>query len=521
MGEMMLTSALRFLRILPRPEHHGSAGWEPPAASWLGTRGVPTSEHPMRRQGPGGFFLGTWKGRSVALPRVEALRHGIVVGGSGTGKSRGFFLPNAAWGAGKGSIVCTDPKSELFRLTSGFHPTAVRYAPTDPDASSCFNWIPLCRDAATAELCARAIVESGNTAGTEQAWLDMEAAYLSGVFAHAATLPEPTPLSAYRMITGLPTEDLINELLNSSSGAAREQALVFSQTQEKMRGSIVPVVAARLQWLRDPQTARFCSASLDAPTFEQLRERPMGIYWCLREADIGRLRPLTSLFFSLMLERLARGSENGEGFPVTMLLDEFANIGTIPAFETTLTLARGRGVSLWLGVQSLSQLEARYGKANAATILANCGTKIALSGLDIDSAEYFSRALGETTAAVGKTSRHGLLNASYSHSRDEHARRLMTADEVRRLPSDQAIVIVGNQRPMQLKKHFYDAPAKTAPTGKLDMARAATFREERLPLPPFPTLERPALGAMKESRFRKKHSERRPLSRSRGPRIDD
>jgi type IV secretion system protein VirD4 len=289
-------------------------------------------------------------------------------------------------------------------------------------------------------------------------------------------------------------------LLGSSSSAAREQALVFSQTQEKMRGSIVPVVASRLQWLRDPQVARFTSASLDSPSFEQLRERPMALYWCLREADITRLRPLTSLFFSLMLERLARGGEDGEGLPVTMLLDEFANIGTIPGFETTITLARGRGVSLWLGVQSLSQLEARYGKPNAATLIANCGTKIALSGLDVDSAEYFSRALGETTAEVGKTSRHGLLNASYSLSRDEHARRLMTADEVRRLPANQSIVIIGNQRPLRLTKHFYDAPARTASVGALGLARTAIFEGRRLVPPPFPSMASPPRSISTENR---------------------
>lgn len=485
----MLKTILKTLGLRRLPEHHGSAGWGPPLSTWIGRRSVlKSSKHPNDAQGPGAFCLGEWKGKPVGLPRVEALRHGIIVGGSGTGKSRGFFLPNSVMVAGKGSMISTDPKSELWRLTSGFHPKAVRFAPTDPEASTCFNWIPLCRDAATAELCARAIVESGNTAGTEQAWLDTEAAYLAGVFSHAATLPEPTPLTAYRLITGLSTDDLIELLFNSSSAAAREQALVFSQTQERMRGSIVPVVASLLQWLRDPKVARFTSASLDAPAFEQLRETPTALYWCLREADISRLRPLTSLFFSLMLERLARGGEDGEGLPVTMLLDEFANIGTIPGFETTITLARGRGVSLWLGVQSLSQLEARYGKPNAATILANCGTKIALSGLDVDSAEYFSRALGDTTAEVGKTSRHGLLNASYSLSRDEHARRLMTADEVRRLPADQAIVIVGNQRPMKLAKHFYDAPPNAAAAGALGLARAAKFTNKKALPPSFPMI---------------------------------
>ncbi len=472
------------LGLVPSPVQHGSAGWQAAPGSWTTGQGSELS--------PGSFYVGLQGGRDVALPPLEAARHGVVVGGSGTGKSRGYFLPNAARNFGA-SLVCTDPKSELWRLTSGLRKGAVRFAPTDPAASACFNWIPLCADAATAELCARALVESGNTQGTEQAWLDTEAAFLAGVFAHASTLTHPTPLSAYRLFTRQPVDLLIEQLLASPSDAAREQGMVFSQTQERMRGSIVPVVAARLQFMRDDAVARFTSASLLPPDFSLLRKTPSALYWCLREHDVVRLRPLTSLFFSLLLERLAGGDVDGKGVPVLMLLDEFANVGVIPGFETTIALARGRGVSLWLGLQSLSQLESRYGKADAQTILANCGTKIALSGLDVDSAEYFSRSLGDGTAQVDKTSRHGLLNASYSHSTAENSRRLLTADEVRRIGADEAIVLVGNQRPMRLGKAFYDQPGKEARQGQLGGALASELdpkgRREPPAMPTFGVVE--------------------------------
>ena len=455
---MSLDRILQVLGLRRTPIHHGSAGWGKPASSILENGRGPIPE--------GGFYLGQWAGKRVVLPKAETLRHGLIVGGSGTGKSRGIFLPNAAWSKGT-SLVCTDPKSELWRFTSGLREKAVRFAPTEPEASACFNWIPLCADPRLAELCARAVVESGNTQGTEQAWLDMEAAFLAAVFSHASTLPAPTPLSAYRLFTRQPIESLIEELLASPSDAAREQGMVFSQTQERMRGSIVPVVAARLQFLRDPKVARFTSASIDAPDFASLRRVPTSLYWCLKEHDIARLRPLTSLFFSLLLERLSVGGEDGEGVPTLMLLDEFANVGTIPDFETTLSLARGRGLGIWMGIQSLGQLEARYGRAKAQTILSNCGTKVALSGLDVESAEYFSRTLGEETASVGKTTRHGALNATYGYSRDEHGRRLLTADEVRRIGADESLAIVGNRRPMRLCKLFYDAIPRAANAGAL------------------------------------------------------
>jgi hypothetical protein len=297
---------------------------------------------------PGCFILGPAKKRDhlVVLPLDLTRLHGLILGSTGTGKSRGYFMPNCAAAEGT-SIVVTDPKSELWKYTSGFHKRPRRYAPAEPDASLCFNWIPLCGDARMAELCARAIIESGNTTNTDQFWIDAETAYLSAIFAHASTLPVPTPLTAYRLFTRQKPEQLLKQLQNSPSETAREQATIFAQTDARIKGAIVPAVAAKLQWMRDKDVARFTSASLESPNFGEIRRQATAIYWCLREQDITRLRPLTSLFFTVLLEQVA-GEQIAEGaasVPITMMMDEFANIGTIPDFATTLTLARGRALA--------------------------------------------------------------------------------------------------------------------------------------------------------------------------------
>lgn len=66
----------------------------------------------------------------IALPRPYTGQHGLIVGGSGTGKSFGFFLPNMAI-ARDISCIVTDPKSEIWRYTSGFH-QSTRFSPTEP-----------------------------------------------------------------------------------------------------------------------------------------------------------------------------------------------------------------------------------------------------------------------------------------------------------------------------------------------------------------------------------------------------
>ena len=258
----------------------------------------------------------------------------------------------------------------------------------------------------------------------------------------------------------------MKQLLKSPSPVAREQAIIFNQTDARIKGAIVPAVAARMQFMRDPAIQLFTSAQTGAPNFGQLRYSPTAVYWCLREQDIARLRPLTSLFFTVLLEQLA-GEQvpDGEGeTPVTMFLDEFANIGTIPDFETTISLARGRGVSIWLGVQSLSQINKAYGNENAQTIMSNCATKIALHGLDYQTADYVSRTLGEKTVVHNRNSFNvGMTGFSVGSSGAEHRRQLLTADEVMRIGENEAIARTSNKYPMRIYKGYYNEQPRTAP----------------------------------------------------------
>jgi type IV secretion system protein VirD4 len=322
-------------------------------------------------------------------------------------------------------------------------------------------------------------MSSGNTSHTDQFFIDTESAFLAALFAHTSTLPESTPLTAYRLFTRQKPDELLKQLLESPSETAREQANIFMQTDPRYKGAIVPAIAARLQFMSDKGIQRFTSATLDAPDFGHLRREPCAIYWCLREQDIVRLRPLTSLFFTVLLEQLAGEQipEGTEGVPITMMLDEFANIGVIPDFETTISLARGRGVAIWLGIQSLSQLDKSYGHANAQTIITNCSTKIALHGLDVQTAKYVSEMLGESTVVANRSSYTfsptGLIGVGRHGT--EHRRSLMTPDEVMRLSETEAIIRTGNKYPMKLRKGYYDEKANTAPTSALGAAITADF----------------------------------------------
>jgi type IV secretion system protein VirD4 len=267
--------------------------------------------------------------------------------------------------------------------------------------------------------------------------------------------------------------------------SVRACAALLAELNPETRAGIVLSVANKLACLQDPAVRRFTSAELSPPDFARLQQSPIAVYWVLHEQDVALLQHLSALFFTLLLEQLGRSRGP---VPVALFLDEFANLGPLPDFLTTIAVARGRGLALVLGVQSLAQLEGLYGRAGAATIRTNCATKVVLHGLDYESAEQVSRLLGERTIQQEFRSRRpeAPLVTSYTYAEHQTSRRLLTADEVRRLGRDETLVIVSNLRPIRAQRWFWSAVSKAAPTRALKGAQVLLPPVPSSPLPPVP-----------------------------------
>jgi len=412
---------------------------------------------------PGALLLGRFGRRSVVVPPELSPQHALVVGPAGTGKTRTLFMPNAALATG--SFVVTDPKGELWMHTSGYHDHAWRFAPREPEASRCCNWIPLCADTRTADLLAAAAMQSDRQGGGDPFWGLAEAQVCSALFAHTATLPAPTPATAYALLGSGP-RGLLAAFRDSKSLGARQCAAMLGDLRGEMLASIVLGVSNRLAWLKEPAVQRFTSANLEPPDFRVLAQEPTAVYWVLHEQDVALLQPLSAIFFTLLLDQL--GSTALET-PVLLLLDEFANLGVLPRFPTTISVARGRGIALVLGVQALSQLDGLYGRAGAETIRVNCAAKVILHGLDYAGAAEVSRSLGEQTVTYQPRT------SDASRWSEQHVRRsLLTADEVRRIGNDELVLLVSNRHPARLRKQWWTARPRTAETTGLGVARVWT-----------------------------------------------
>jgi type IV secretory pathway TraG/TraD family ATPase VirD4 len=402
----------------------------------------------------------------LKIDKERASQHVVVLGGTGAGKSRAVFLPACA-NARATSFVATDPKSELWNTTSGLHERAIRFAPREPENSLCFNWIPLCAAPRFADKCAATII--GETTKGDSFWTDSETALLAAIFSHCAiddVRAVATPAAAYELLTSS-NEILISIISNSKSDYARRQFQGYVDADPKQQGSFKQGASVKMKFLGDPDVQRMTSSKLLPPDFGALRKQPHAIYWCLDEADITELRALTALFFTVALEQLKREKE--QVVPAFLLLDEFANIGTLKAFYTDITTLRGRGVGVVAGIQSLSQLSHVYGNDAGKIIWDNFTTKIMLPGLSFDTAEAVSKALGDTTIVENKTTLSGKSWFGYkdaSETQQAHARRLMTADEIRRMQKGKALVVSGNDAVWLIDRLHYDAAPVTAKAQK-------------------------------------------------------
>jgi type IV secretion system protein VirD4 len=443
---------------------------------------------------PGDIKVGEvkdWKilTRLVNLPRDLALKHTVIVGPTGAGKSRGFFLPNCH-AAGRSSFVATDPKSELWKETAHNQQNAIRFAPTDPDNSAAFNFVAYCTDIDYAENVAGAIVHGsgGNATGDSKFWSDAEEELITGILIHTAHSDTPTPTHLYNILTS-GVERIAEILKKSKIPAARTLVASFMESDKKNKSSIIQGLSGKLRFLNNPALRRFTSSDIEPFNFKKLREKPIQAYWCLEQDDVAKLETLTTIFFSIVMTQLLK-QKTGK-VPVNLYFDEFANVGKIKGFANHITLMRGQGVSINAGLQSISQIESLYGDVDAKTILDNFNNKLLLAGMQGETVEEFSKQLGEYTYTENTESyseEGNIFNKKVSKTTGvaKHARRLKTADELRRLSTKEIILLSSNLRPIMMKKLSFDEPKKNQVIKK---PKFAVSCGQEIPAPEYERIE--------------------------------
>jgi type IV secretion system protein VirD4 len=171
---------------------------------------------------------------------------------------------------------------------------------------------------------------------------------------------------------------------------------------------------------------------------------PVSCYLVINPNDQLRLMPLTRLVLTQIIFTLAarmdfEGGRSAETYKhrLLLLLDEFPSLGKLDLFEKALGFIGGYGLKSYIIAQGLPQLFKSYGKDESIRV--GCHIQVAFAPNDMETAEYLSKATGQTTVIkenFSESFQEGKLFGSKSRqaSLQEVQRPLMTPDECRRLP---------------------------------------------------------------------------------------
>lgn len=428
-----------------------------------------------------GMILGERKGQIVCLPENTRLnRHCAIFGASGTMKSRAV-IRNALFSIirrGESALIA-DPKSEMYADTAelfrqnGYEVKVLNLVdPSHGDSWNCMS--DMGTNSMMAQMLTNVIIGNTSNGKSDHFWDNGEANLLKALVLYVAMdktlLPEEKNLAhVYQLLTDKDASELDNLLGSLGAGhPAKAPYKLFKQASDTVKTGIVLGLGTRLQVLQNEEVQRLVSFSdidLTAPG-----RRKCAYYIILSDQETS-MAFLSSLFFSFLFIKLTRFADMSPGgrcpVPVNLILDEFNNIGRIGGapdgsdFCRSLSVVRSRDIRVMLAVQSLGQLQNRYPNNLWAEIVGNCDIQLMLGCTDDVTADYISDRSGEmcivvdSTMTVKKTVAVTQVIPQYRESKGQGKRKLLTPDEVLRLPHEEMLVIIRGQNLLKLNKFDY------------------------------------------------------------------
>ena len=444
-------------------------------------------------------------------PKNARNKNVLVVGGSGSGKTRYFIKPNLLQCTSKShpvSFVVTDPKGGLIQEcglallkngykirtmnTINFH-KSMRYNP--------FAYIHEEKD--IWKLVTTLMTNTkGEGQGGDPFWDKAERLLLTSLIAYLhyeapaeeqnfATLLEMLNTMQvseededYQNPVDLLFEDLAKKKPNSFAG---RQYKLYKLAAGKTAKSILISCGARLspfdiQEIRD-------ATMYDELELDKLGDRKTALFLIMSDTD-STFNFLISMIYSQLFNLLCDKADDvyGGKLPVHVrcLIDECANIGQIPQLEKLVATIRSREISACLVLQTRSQLKAIY-KDNADTIVGNMDSQIFLGGSEPTTLKDLAEALGKETIDSYNNSDTRGNSPSYGTNYQKLGHELMSRDELAVLDGGKCILQLRGVRPFLSDKYDltqhpnYKMTSDADPKNALDIEKYLSHKEKIRP----------------------------------------
>ena len=437
----------------------------------------------------------------------------LVVGGSGSGKTRFFVKPNLL--QSNCSYVTTDPKGTILPeignalVEKGMK---IKYFNTiDFEKSLHYNpFMYLKKEEDILSLIETLIANTQGKGEKSDFWVKAEKLLYQALIGYMwYELPkeeqnfETLAFLMREIVVKEDDEDYISPidvLFQELEGKnpmhfAVLQYKSYKQAAGKTAKSILISAGARLAPFNFKVIREI--TSYDELDLETIGDEKTALFIITSDKD-PKYNFLVGILFSQLLITLLDRADNGKGrLPIhtRFLGDEIMNICEISNLEQLIAVIRSREISFCPIVQNLAQIKARY-KDNADTIIGNCDSFLFLGTGELKTAEEISKRLGRKTIKLTNDTQSKGKQGSLSRAEQTLGRELMSADEVLNLENEQCLLFIRGLRPFlsekyKLEKHknykltadcndrfYYEYWKKTKICSIEDFAKDVTICEE-------------------------------------------
>ena len=430
----------------------------------------------------------TMDGRPKAGPKYARNKNILVIGGSGSGKTRFYVKPNLL--QMHSSYVVTDPKGTVLNevgkaLKEGGY--AIKVLNTiNFKKSMHYNPLAYIRSEKDILKLVNTIIANtkgeGNQSG-EDFWVKAERLYYSaliGYIWYEAPDDEKNLNTLIEMINASeareddesfenPIDKLFKELEQENpEHFAVRQYKKYKLAAGKTAKSILISCGARL--------APFDIAELreltedDELELDTLGDKKTALFVIISDTD-DTFNFIVAIMYTQLFNLLCDKADDKYGgrlpVHVRFILDEFANIGQIPKFDKLIATIRSREISASIILQAQSQLKAIY-KDNADTIVGNCDTTLFLGGKEKTTLKEISEILGKETIDLYNTGESRGKETSHSLNYQKTGKELMSMDELSVMDGSKCILQLRGVRPFLSNKYDLTKHPKFALTSDAD-----------------------------------------------------
>ncbi len=398
----------------------------------------------------------------------------IIVGGSGSGKTRFLAKPNLM--LANASFIVTDPKGEMLRavgnlfLEEGY--VLHVFDLIDPSKSDCYN--PFCyirKDADVFKLIDNFIKNTtpkgakANDPFWEKSETALDAALMLYLLHEAPPEDQNMETILYMIENGGAKEedddyqsplDLLFEALEEEQPdhIAVQQYHIFKQAAGKTAKSILVSAAVRLASFTLPEIQRITAT--DDMELGKLGERKQAIFCIIPDSNDASLNFLVGMLYTQAFQELYyqadKVHQGALPVPVRLMFDEFANVALPDGYARLQATMRSRNIMSTIILQNISQLKALF-KDDWEGIIGNADSFVYLGGNEQSTHKYISELLGKETIDTQTSSQSKGRNGSFSQNFQQTVRELASVDELAVLDGGKCILQLRGVRPFLSEKY--------------------------------------------------------------------